>query len=167
VSKKKGTTLLGMFVLLFPTRCAGIHRVFRDYFVGNLTGYDIPTPSLTNPPTFQANSSFGNYTYQTQITYTPGLLQNTSVGINHYLTVAPPGLPAIDGLVAIMDVKIIGRPKCALFSVVQGGGNIVDLCTAICRNSARRLTPLFSLNDPSSSSLIYYSVIWVLPMLLL
>ena len=55
-------------------------------------------------------TSYGNYTYQTTITYASGLLQNSSNGVNHYLSVEENGLPAIDGLVAILHVSIVKMP---------------------------------------------------------
>jgi hypothetical protein len=42
-----------------------------------------------------------------------GLLQNSSEGINHYLTVEVDGMPAVDGLVAVMTAKIVKRPVVA------------------------------------------------------
>jgi hypothetical protein len=49
--------------------------------------------------------------YQTNVKYVSGMLQNSSDGINHYATVGE-GLPAaIDGLVAVLNVSITGRPQ--------------------------------------------------------
>lgn len=42
--------------------------------------------------------------------YVSGLLPNTSDGINHFVTVGANGISAVDGLVAVMDVKITQRP---------------------------------------------------------
>lgn len=39
-----------------------------------------------------------------------GLLSNSSDGINHYLSVPVDGMNAVDGLVALMQVKIVARP---------------------------------------------------------
>lgn len=83
----------------------------RDEVVGNVTGTMIPLQSVTNQSTFSGQSSFGNYTYQTDVTYVSGLLNDTSEGINHYITVAPEGKNAIDGLVAVLTVKIVSRPQ--------------------------------------------------------
>jgi hypothetical protein len=47
----------------------------------------------------------------TQVNYVSNLLQNSSEGINHYLTVEDNGRPAIDGLVAVFTVKITGYPE--------------------------------------------------------
>ncbi len=54
----------------------------RDWLVGNITNSDVPSANLTNGSFFNATTSFGGYTYQTNIQYVSGLLQNTSVGIN-------------------------------------------------------------------------------------
>jgi len=50
----------------------------RDEVVGNVTGTMIPLQSVTNQSTFSGQSSFGNYTYQTDVTYVSGLLNDTS-----------------------------------------------------------------------------------------
>lgn len=87
------------------------YNLGRDYIVGNITGSGIPTLTLSNTSTFSGSTSYGNYTYQTSVTYTSGLLQNTSVGINHNLTVGVEGVTnAVDGLVAVLNVSISARP---------------------------------------------------------
>ncbi|KAK0462020.1 uncharacterized protein EV420DRAFT_141102 [Desarmillaria tabescens] len=87
------------------------YNLGRDYIVGNITGSEIPTLTLSNSSTYSGSTSAGNYTYQTSVTYASGLLQNTSVGINHNLTVGVEGVTnAVDGLVAILDVSISARP---------------------------------------------------------
>ena len=87
------------------------YNLGRDYIIGNITGSEIPTLTLSNTSTFSGSTSYGNYTYQTSITYVSGLLQNTSVGINHNLTVGVEGVTnAVDGLVALLDVSITARP---------------------------------------------------------
>ncbi|KAG8952973.1 hypothetical protein FRC04_003425 [Tulasnella sp. 424] len=70
------------------------------------TGYIAAVPNGQYVGTTSAN----NYSYQTTVTYYSGLLGNTSVGINHYITVEQDGRPAVDGLIAVFDVKIISRP---------------------------------------------------------
>jgi hypothetical protein len=50
----------------------------RDELVGNVTGTMIPLQSVTNQSTFSGQTSFGNYTYQTDVTYVSGLLNDTS-----------------------------------------------------------------------------------------
>ncbi|KAK0202164.1 hypothetical protein DFS33DRAFT_1444033 [Desarmillaria ectypa] len=87
------------------------YNLGRDYIVGNITDSGIPTLTLSNTSTFSGSTSYGNYTYQTSVTYASGLLQNTSVGINHNLTVEVEGVTnAVDGLVAVLDVSISARP---------------------------------------------------------
>lgn len=80
--------------------------------IGNATGQSelIPTLDLTNTSTYSGQTTFNNYTYQTDVTYVAGLLANSSDGVNHYLSVAVDGRPAVDGLVAVMQVKIVSRP---------------------------------------------------------
>jgi len=87
------------------------YNLGRDRIVGNVTQTDIPTSNLTNTSTFSGTTSWANYTYRCQVTYVPNLLQNTSYGINHNLTVSVNGVPAIDGLVAVIEVQITGTPK--------------------------------------------------------
>ncbi|KAF8507377.1 hypothetical protein BU17DRAFT_57478 [Hysterangium stoloniferum] len=97
----------------FADRCAVVPFSWRkDYIVGNITGSAIPTSALTNTTTYDGTTNFGNYTYHTDIAYTGGLLQNSSNGINHFASVGggPNNITAIDGLVAVLTVKITGRP---------------------------------------------------------
>lgn len=54
---------------------------------------------------------FNGFTYNTTVTYVSGLLKNTSDGVNHASEVAPPGGNAVDGLVAVFEAHIVGRPK--------------------------------------------------------
>jgi len=83
----------------------------RDEIVGNLTSTQIPTSTLTNASTFSGQTASNGYTYQTNVKYVSGLLQNTSSGINHAGTVAVNGQNAIDGLVAVLNVTITQRPQ--------------------------------------------------------
>ncbi|KAF8318960.1 hypothetical protein DL93DRAFT_2053999, partial [Clavulina sp. PMI_390] len=86
----------------------------RDWFIANATNQTsiIPTLDLASPTSgFTGRTTYSNYTYETKSTYVTGLLQNTSIGINHNDTVPVDGRPAIDGLVAILDVKIVGKPQ--------------------------------------------------------
>jgi len=83
----------------------------------------IPTASLTfattttsaaptaTAPTFSGQSNYGGYTYETTVTYVSGLLSNSSEGVNHPITVEQDGRPAQDGLVAVLEVKIVSRPE--------------------------------------------------------
>ncbi|KIJ60206.1 hypothetical protein HYDPIDRAFT_99196 [Hydnomerulius pinastri MD-312] len=88
------------------------YNLGRDWLIGNATAQStiIPTANLTNTSTYSGQSSFNGYTYQTSVNYVSGLLQNTSNGINHYQNVAVNGSNAIDGLVAIMTIKIVNKP---------------------------------------------------------
>jgi hypothetical protein len=88
------------------------YNIGRDYLVGNLTGTTVPSRNVTNQTTYSGSTTYNNYTYQTDVQYVSGLLQNTSSrscsspagqfqvsaevsalthlsdGINHYLTYA-------------------------------------------------------------------------------
>ncbi|KAI9568495.1 hypothetical protein HD554DRAFT_731566 [Boletus coccyginus] len=85
----------------------------RDWLVGNATAQSsiIPTSKLTNASTYSGQTSFNGYTYHTSVNYVSGLLQNSSVGINHFESVAVNESNAIDGLVAVLTVKITGQPS--------------------------------------------------------
>ncbi|KAG6846818.1 hypothetical protein H0H93_011614, partial [Arthromyces matolae] len=85
----------------------------RDYLIGNITGTAIPTFNLTNATTYSGSTSANGYTYQSDVLYVTGLLPNTSVGINHNLTVEVDGDNAADGFVAIVTVKITEKPQSA------------------------------------------------------
>ncbi|WWC70370.1 uncharacterized protein I206_104320 [Kwoniella pini CBS 10737] len=87
------------------------YNIGRDQLIGNLTGQAINTSALTNTSTFSGTGSYSNYTYQTDVQYVSGLLRNSSDDINHYITVEENGLPAIDGLVAVLTVKITAKPQ--------------------------------------------------------
>ena len=87
--------------------------VFRDWLVGNITHSPISTPDVTNATTFVSTTSWADYTYESNIKYISGLLPNTSYAINHNWTVSAPGINAVDGLVAVIDVKITSRPHSA------------------------------------------------------
>ncbi|KAJ3871612.1 hypothetical protein F5879DRAFT_430342 [Lentinula edodes] len=78
----------------------------RDWIVGNITGSTIPTASLTNSSSYSGNTSSNGFSFSTTVQYVSGLLPNTSVGINHNLTVATDGENAVDGFVAVLTVKI-------------------------------------------------------------
>ncbi|KAG6830567.1 hypothetical protein H0H92_016018 [Tricholoma furcatifolium] len=87
------------------------YNLGRDWLIGNITHSTIPSLQLTNGSTYSGTTSANNYTYQTDIIYLSGYLQNTSYGINHNLTVAVNGVNASDGLVALLTVKITGKPQ--------------------------------------------------------
>lgn len=86
--------------------------LLRDWMIGNATNQSslIQTLSVTNQSTYSGRTTSANYTYQTDVIYVNGLLSNTSDGVNHFATVGVDGRPAIDGLVAVMKVQIVGRP---------------------------------------------------------
>jgi hypothetical protein len=84
----------------------------RDYLVGNATAQSsvIPTLNLTNTSTYSGQTTINDYVYQTSVVYASGLLANSSDGINHAGEIHVDGLPAVDGLVALMTVRILQRP---------------------------------------------------------
>ncbi|KIY72515.1 hypothetical protein CYLTODRAFT_417903 [Cylindrobasidium torrendii FP15055 ss-10] len=88
------------------------YNLGRDYIVGNITKSTVPTLDLTQDGArYSGATSYGGYTYNTTINYVSGLLSNTSIGINHNATVEIPGVTnAVDGLVAVFEVSITGRP---------------------------------------------------------
>ncbi|KAJ6622640.1 hypothetical protein B0H10DRAFT_893389 [Mycena sp. CBHHK59/15] len=92
------------------------YNLGRDWLIGNITKSAIPSASLTNTSTFSGTTQYGGYTYAASIAYVSGLLSNTSDGINHNATVSVGGVPAIDGLVAVMDVQITAKPANATSS---------------------------------------------------
>jgi hypothetical protein len=49
--------------------------------------------------------------YQTSVQYVSGHLSNTSNGINHFVTVGANGTDAVDGLIAMLNVKILSAPS--------------------------------------------------------
>ncbi|KLO08546.1 hypothetical protein SCHPADRAFT_908523 [Schizopora paradoxa] len=87
------------------------YNLGRDWLVGNATSNTfINTTSLTANATFSGQTSAQGFTYQTSVIYLSGLLPNTSDGINHFITVGD-GQNAVDGLVAVLTVKISQRPQ--------------------------------------------------------
>jgi len=89
------------------------YNLARDWLVGNLTGSAIDTSALTNGSKFTGTTTSEGYTYTTTIEYLSGLLQNTSVGVNHFASVGggPNNITALDGLVALLTVDITERPS--------------------------------------------------------
>ena len=89
------------------------YNLGRDWLVGNATTQSslIPTAELANGATYSGETTASNYTYSTSVQYISGLASNTSDGINHADSVSADGAPANDGLVAVMTVKILSRPK--------------------------------------------------------
>ena len=78
--------------------------------MGNATQQTLPS-TLSAGAEFTGTSSFAGYTYKTGATLVSGLLPNTSIGVNHNLTVGVNGANAIDGLVAVLNVTITQRPN--------------------------------------------------------
>lgn len=109
----------------------------RDWLVGNATQFTWPYPNplqfypasplphgasmdasdgtgvIAEVPNGQVTgrTSANGYTYQTIATYVTGLLGNTSIGVNHNLTVPENGLQAMDGMVAVLVVSILSEPS--------------------------------------------------------
>jgi hypothetical protein len=86
------------------------YNMGRDWLIGNITQSTIPSLNLTNGTTYTAKTSFADYTYETQIQYLSGLLENTNDGINHNVTVGGQGFNASDGLVAVLQISITDTP---------------------------------------------------------
>ncbi|KAJ7606554.1 hypothetical protein DFH06DRAFT_239516 [Mycena polygramma] len=86
------------------------YNLGRDWLIGNITKSPINTTALTNSSTFTGTTSYAGYTYASSISYVSGLLANTSDGVNHGDTVGINGQPALDGLVAVLEVKISTVP---------------------------------------------------------
>jgi hypothetical protein len=105
----------------------------RDFLVGNLTNLTEPLDgrNLTNSSTFAGGTYFRNYTYHTEVRYVSGLLQNSSDDINHYITVEDDGLPAIDGLVAVLTVTITDRPEGTMSAAGRAGASAFRAAAAL------------------------------------
>ncbi|VDC05536.1 unnamed protein product [Peniophora sp. CBMAI 1063] len=88
------------------------YNLGRDWLVGNATAQSstIPTLNVTNQTSYSGQTTMNGYVYQTSVQYTSGLLANSSDQVNHRDTVALSGLPAVDGLVAVMEVRILQKP---------------------------------------------------------
>ena len=83
------------------------YNLARDYIVGNITGVN-PPPSHTwptNSTTYSGQTSFEGWVYNVDVKYV-ALAPNTSDGVNHQYTVAVNGRGAMDGLVAVLTVKV-------------------------------------------------------------
>lgn len=89
---------------------SGSPPINSDWLIGNITNSPIPTDNLTNTTTYTSSTSWGGYTYETGIRYISGLLENSSYGINHNFSVGIGGVNAVDGLVAVLDVRMTGSP---------------------------------------------------------
>ncbi|SJL07923.1 uncharacterized protein ARMOST_11281 [Armillaria ostoyae] len=101
------------------------YNLGRDYVVGNISSSEVPTLTLTGSSKFSGTSSSQGYTYRTDIMYVTGLLQNTSIGINHNQSVSNNGaVNAVDGLVAVFNVSITGTPGASDSSSGSGSSNL-------------------------------------------
>ena len=99
-----------------------------DWLIGNATTQSsiIPTATVKNGTTYSGQTSYGGYVYQTNVQYVSGYLTNSSNGINHYLSVGANGTSPVDGLVALMNVKILTNPvsgssktsSCVIFHLI-------------------------------------------------
>lgn len=99
------------------------YNLGRDWLVGNATNnaFANPNPLATQASTtasgpaiipsaaYTGSTTANGWTYQTTATYVAGLLEATSLGINHNATVEEDGRPAVDGLVALLTVSITTR----------------------------------------------------------
>ncbi|TRM64836.1 hypothetical protein BD626DRAFT_429258 [Schizophyllum amplum] len=85
------------------------YNIARDEIVGNITGSAIDSSSVSDSSTYSGSTSYNGYTWETSVEYKSGLLTATSDGINHYQSVPEDGQPAIDGLVAVLTVRITQR----------------------------------------------------------
>ncbi|KAI0927338.1 hypothetical protein AcV5_007895 [Taiwanofungus camphoratus] len=109
------------------------YNLGRDWFVGNVTNQTsiIPTANVTNASTYSGQTSFDGYTYHTTVVYDSGYLPNTSYGINHNLTVGNSVTEAVDGLVAVLTVKVVAKPasSCVLLSFFLSSRSHVSVIT--------------------------------------
>lgn len=110
ISCVMATTLDGAFSVLSMGLTLNT-QVFSDMIVGNITNTTIPTLELTNQSMYSGYTWANGYTYYTDVRYVSGLLQNTSIGINHNLTVMTEKSNAADGLVAVFRVAIHEYPE--------------------------------------------------------
>ncbi|KAJ7429082.1 hypothetical protein B0H11DRAFT_2149984 [Mycena galericulata] len=92
------------------------YNLGRDWLIGNITKTPINTTALTNTSTFTGTTNYAGFVYTTSISYVSGLLPDSGVDVNHNTTVGVDGQPALDGLVAVLDVKITTKPANATSS---------------------------------------------------
>ncbi|KAF9046306.1 hypothetical protein BJ165DRAFT_1470517 [Panaeolus papilionaceus] len=86
------------------------YNLGRDQLIGNITHSFVPTKNITNETTYTGTTSWADWTYQTNIKYVSGLLEDTNDAINHNYTVGVDG-NSVDGLVAVLEVQITGSPE--------------------------------------------------------
>ncbi|KAI0369375.1 hypothetical protein BV20DRAFT_359327 [Pilatotrama ljubarskyi] len=91
------------------------YNLGRDWLVGNATAQSslIPTANITNGTTYSGQTSFGGYTYKTDVVYLSGILSNSTKGVNHDLTVGNNNTLPVDGYVAVMTISIVSKPAAA------------------------------------------------------
>ncbi|OSD07339.1 hypothetical protein PYCCODRAFT_1463624 [Trametes coccinea BRFM310] len=89
------------------------YNLGRDWLVGNATAQQslIPTGNITNGTTYSGQTSFGGYTYKTDVIYLSGILSNSSQGVNHNVTVGNANTLPVDGYVAVMTISIVSEPQ--------------------------------------------------------
>lgn len=126
------------------------YNLGRDWLVGNATNSNFANPnplstqgsatssgpSIIPSASYTGSTSANGWTYQTTATYVTGLLQATSVGINHNTTVEEDGRPAVDGLVALLTVSITARNECVCFQYYE------FTLTFLALEQHRRLDPI-------------------------
>lgn len=86
-----------------------------DWLVGNATAQSslIPTGNVTNGTTYSGSISYGGYTYHTDALYLSGIASNSTTGLNHASSVGGDGVEAVDGLVAVLTIKVTAKPTAA------------------------------------------------------
>jgi len=108
------------------------HRIpiYSDWLIGNVTAQSslISTASITNGTTYSRQTTYGGYVYQNSVQYVSGYLTNGSSGVNHYLSVGKNGTNAVDGLIALLDVKILSSPPGA----AKASLCVVPPCVCLC-----------------------------------
>ena len=115
----------------------------RDWLIGNITGSPIPTQELTNTSTYTGTTTWAGYTYQNNIKYTGGLLDNTSYGINHNWSVGVNGMNAVDGLVAVIEVKLTGTPPSHKSYVISSSPFYRSEMGFLAKRPAWQMLPVF------------------------
>ena len=86
--------------------------MLSDWLVENATALSerIPSGNITNGTTYSGQTSFNGYTYRTDAIYLSGILSNSTDGLNHASKVGGNGVQALDGLVAVLTVRVVSRP---------------------------------------------------------
>ncbi|KAF5376835.1 hypothetical protein D9757_008883 [Collybiopsis confluens] len=107
------------------------YNLGRDWIIGNITQTTIPTLNLTNSSTYSGTTSYGGYNYSTSVQYVSGLLNNTNIGINHNITVQTSSSNSTDGLVAILEVKITGKPENSAASPTSFGWQLPPIVLSL------------------------------------